>query len=143
MNNLTITGRLGEDPALRFTQSGKAVANLRLAHSKRKQVNGEWVDDGPTLWLDVTCWEGRAERIAEQARKGDEILVTGTLTVREHDGKLYYGINSDAVAVIRSKGSGQAAFVPTEANNQPWSSEPVNVGGDPWASAPAPTEPPF
>ena len=49
-------------------------------------VDGEWVDDGPTLWLDVTCWEGRAERITEQARMGDEILVTGRLTVREHEG---------------------------------------------------------
>ena len=128
-NTLTITGRLGEDPIIRWTQSGKAVANLRLAHSKRKQVNGEWVDDGPTLWLDVTVWEGRAERIAEQARKGDELLVTGALTVREHDSKLYHGIAADAVAVIRSKGAGTTPA--------PQSTD------DPWASAPDDSTPPF
>jgi len=133
-NTITITGRLGEDPALRFTASGKAVANLRLAHSKRKQVNGEWQDDGPTLWLDVTCWEGRAERIAETARKGDEILVTGALTVREHDGKLYHGIQSDAVAIIRSKGAAPSAQSQAPAGG---------ATTDPWASAPEPTEPPF
>jgi single-strand DNA-binding protein len=130
-NTITIAGRLGEDPALRFTSGGKAVANLRLAHSKRKQVNNEWVDDGPTLWLDVVCWEGRAERIAEQARKGDEVLVTGRLTVREHDGKTYHGIASDAVAVIRSKGAAPSA--------QTTSTAPA--ANDPWASAPVQDEP--
>src|SRR5690606_25726307 len=104
-NTITITGRLGADPDLRFTQSGKAVANLRLAHSRRKQVNGEWQDDGPTLWLDVTVWKCRAERIAEQARRGDELCVTGALTVREHEGKQYWGIQSDTVAVVRSAGT--------------------------------------
>lgn len=128
-NTITIAGRLGEDPNLRYTQAGKAVANLRLAHSKRKQVNGEWVDDGPTLWLDVTCWEGRAERITEQARKGDEILVTGRLTVREHEGKLYHGIQSDAVAVIRSKGAAPSASQPPAAD--PWSAPPVE-DAPPW-----------
>lgn len=144
-NTITITGRLGEDPALRFTQGGKAVANLRLAHSKRKQVDGEWVDDGPTMWLDVTLWEGRAERIAEQARKGDEVLVTGRLTVREHDGKVYWGIESDAVAVVRSKGD--------NSQSAPSNSNSGSSGGflgaaakaaDPWASVPANDDtPPF
>lgn len=129
-NTITIAGRLGEDPNLRYTQAGKAVANLRLAHSKRKQVNGEWVDDGPTLWLDVTCWEGRAERITEQARKGDEILVTGRLAVREHDGKLYHGIQSDAVAVIRSKGAAPVASQTAPA-------------ADPWSAPASDVEPPW
>lgn len=127
-NTITITGRLGASPELKFTQSGKAVANLRLAHSRRKQVNGEWVDDGPTLWLDVTVWEGRAERIAEQARQGDELLVTGALTVREHESKLYWGINADAIAVVRSKGApstiaaASAGYAPASTESDPWAS---------------------
>ena len=136
MNTITITGRLGDDPALRFTQAGKAVVNLRLAHSRRKQVNGEWVDDGPTIWLDVTCWEGRAERITEQARKGDELLVTGRLTVREHDGKLYWGIDSDAVAVVRSKGAtvmaGSGKVKPVTTTTDPWASAPTLTDEPPW-----------
>lgn len=137
-NTITITGRLGDDPALRFTQGGKAVANLRLAHSKRKQVDGAWVDDGPAIWLDVTLWEGRAERIAEQARKGDEVLVTGRLTVREHDGKTYWGIDSDAVAVVRSKGDTSSA----PATGSGFLGAAAKAA-DPWADVPATVEPPF
>lgn len=131
-NTITITGRLGADPEIRFVgTNSKAVANLRLAHSRRKQVNGEWVDDGPTLWLDVTVWEGRAERIAEQARQGDELLVTGALTVREHESKLYWGINADAIAVVRSKGApstiaaASAGYAPASNESDPWANVPV------------------
>jgi hypothetical protein len=62
-------------------------------------------------------------------------LVTGRLTVREHDGKLYWGIDSDAVAVVRSRG----ATVMAGSGKV----KPVTTTTDPWASAPATDSAPF
>lgn len=82
MNTFTITGNLGADPELRFTPSGKAVANLRIADTpRRKNAAGEW-EDGETLWMPATTWGRDAEAVAEHLRKGDRIVASGRLTSR-------------------------------------------------------------
>jgi len=73
---ITTAGNLTSDVELRFTPSGKAVANVRLAVNYRVRQGEGWVDAEPTYY-DVTLWEKAAENAAESLRKGDRVLVTG------------------------------------------------------------------
>jgi single stranded DNA-binding protein len=70
-----------EDPELRFTASGIAVANLRVAVTRRIQQDGEW-RDGDTSFLKVNVWRGQAEHLADSLSKGDRVMVTGRLRQR-------------------------------------------------------------
>ncbi len=72
-NHTTIVGNLVDDPELRFTNTGIAVANLRVAVTQRIQQDGEW-RDGDTSFLRVNVWRGQAEhqcRLPRQGRPGD------------------------------------------------------------------------
>ena len=85
LNKMMIIGNLGADPELRYTPSGKAVTNLRVAvNSNRRGPDGEWVEE--TLWLRVEVWDQAAERAAEPVRKGNKIYAEGELRAREYDG---------------------------------------------------------
>lgn len=84
LNKMMIIGNLGADPELRYTPSGKAVTNLRVAvNSNRRGPDGEWVEE--TLWLRVEVWDQAAERAAEQFRKGNKVYAEGELRAREYD----------------------------------------------------------
>jgi single-strand DNA-binding protein len=72
---------LVEDPEIRFTQSGIAVANLRVAVTQRVQQDGTW-RDGDTSFFKVNVWRGQAENLAESLGKGDRVMVTGRLRQR-------------------------------------------------------------
>jgi single-strand DNA-binding protein len=80
-NHTTITGNLVDDPELRFTNTGTAVANLRVAVTQRVQHNGQW-RDGETSFFRVTCWRDQAEHLADSLAKGDRVMVTGRLRTR-------------------------------------------------------------
>jgi single-strand DNA-binding protein len=75
-NHTTIVGNLVDDPELRFTNTGVAVANLRVAVTQRTQQDGEW-RDGDTSFLRVNVWRGQAEHLADSLGKGDRVMVTG------------------------------------------------------------------
>jgi single-strand DNA-binding protein len=62
-NHTTIVGNLVEDPELRFTNTGIAVANLRVAVTQRIQHDGQW-RDGETSFFKVNVWRGQAENLA-------------------------------------------------------------------------------
>src|SRR5918997_3961224 len=84
-NKMMIIGNLGADPELRYTPSGKAVTNLRVAVNDRSRgPDGEWVEE--TLWLRVEVWDQAAERAAEQLRKGNKVYAEGQLRAREYEG---------------------------------------------------------
>jgi single-strand DNA-binding protein len=80
-NHTTIVGNLVDDPELRFTNNGIAVANMRVAVTQRIQQDGEW-RDGDTSYLKVNVWRGQAEHLAESLSKGDRVMVTGRLRQR-------------------------------------------------------------
>ncbi len=85
LNKMMIIGNLGADPELRYTQSGKAVTQLRVAvNNSHKGPDGEWVEE--TQWFGVDLWEQAAERAAEQFRKGNKVFAEGQLRVREYEG---------------------------------------------------------
>jgi len=86
LNKMMIIGNLGADPELRYTPSGKAVTDLRVAvNNNQRGPDGEWVEE--TLWFRVSVWEQAAERLAEQLRKGNKVFAEGQLRVREYEGR--------------------------------------------------------
>ncbi|MCD4557628.1 single-stranded DNA-binding protein [Schaalia sp. lx-100] len=78
---LTLTGRLGTEPEIKFTKTGKAVLTLPICATpaQKNQTSGQWEDQGATLWIRATFWEYEAENLAETLHKGDTVSVTGTL----------------------------------------------------------------
>ena len=80
-NHTTIVGNLVEDPEVRFTNAGIAVANLRVAVTQRIQQDGQW-RDGDTSFFKVNVWRGQAEHLADSLSKGDRVMVTGRLRQR-------------------------------------------------------------
>jgi single-strand DNA-binding protein len=100
-NHTTIVGNLIEDPEVRFTNNGTAVANLRVAVTQRVQHDGEW-RDGDTSFLKVNVWREQAEHLADSPHKGDRVMVTGRLRQRswetpEGDKRSVTEIEADAV----------------------------------------------
>jgi single-strand DNA-binding protein len=80
-NSVTLVGNLVEDPELRFTASGVAMARVRLAVSRRyRDRNEEWQEE--TSFFGGTCWREVAENISESLSKGDRVFVTGRLEQR-------------------------------------------------------------
>lgn len=83
---ITIIGNIVDDPSLRFTPTGQAVANFRVASTPRfldKQTN-EW-KDGDSLFLSCTVWRQAAENVAESLQRGMRVIVTGRLKQRSYD----------------------------------------------------------
>ena len=81
-NHTTIVGNLVEDPEVRFTQNGIAVANMRVAVTQRVQdKDGGW-RDSDTSFFRVNVWRGQAEHLADSLTKGDRVMVTGRLRQR-------------------------------------------------------------
>ncbi|PZR55282.1 single-stranded DNA-binding protein [Xylanimonas oleitrophica] len=83
---ITVVGNLVADPELRFTPSGAAVANFRIASTPRtfdKQAN-EW-KDGESLFLACSVWREAAENVAESLTKGMRVIVQGRLTQRSYE----------------------------------------------------------
>ena len=80
-NHTTIIGNLVEDPEVRFTNTGIAVTNLRVAVTQRIQQDGQW-RDADTSFFKVNVWRGQAEHLAESLSKGDRVMVTGRLRQR-------------------------------------------------------------
>jgi single-strand DNA-binding protein len=83
---ITVVGNLVDDPELRFTPSGAAVANFRLASTPRTydRQSGEW-KDGETLWLGCSVWRQAAENVAESLTKGTRVVVQGRLKSRQYE----------------------------------------------------------
>jgi single-strand DNA-binding protein len=83
-----IIGNLGRDPEMRYTPNGRPVTEFSVAvsHRSRDAQTGEWQDD-QTDWYRVTVWGERAERTAEQFRKGNKVFVEGRFRTREFEGR--------------------------------------------------------
>ncbi len=86
--NITLVGNLVDDPELRFTPSGQAVAKFRVASTPRyldKQTN-EW-KDGESLFLTCNVWRQAAENVAESLTRGMRVIVQGRLKQRSYETK--------------------------------------------------------
>ncbi|GAA1366799.1 MULTISPECIES: single-stranded DNA-binding protein [Catellatospora] len=85
---ITVIGNLVDDPELRFTPSGAAVAKFRLASTPRTldRASGEW-KDGEPLFLSCNMWRQMAENVAESLQKGSRVIVSGRLRQRSYETK--------------------------------------------------------
>ncbi len=120
MNHVSIVGNLTADPTLRYTQSGKAVANLTVAVSHRGKANGEWQDvtDG---FFTVSCWNSLADNVAKSLKKGSRVLVTGKLIQRtyESDGEKRTVVEIQANHVAAELSFAVAAITKSSSGDSP------------------------
>lgn len=79
-NYCVLTGNLGADVEMRFTQSGTPVANFRMATTDRWTRNGE--QRAHTEWHRCVAWRKQAEKAAEMLSKGTFVRVTGNIRTR-------------------------------------------------------------
>ncbi|TWP51710.1 single-stranded DNA-binding protein [Lentzea tibetensis] len=146
---VTVAGTLTADPELRFTQSGIPVANFTVAANDRKfdQQSGQWVD-GDATFLRCTLWRQPAENLAESLRKGNRVLVTGTLRQRSYevDGQKRTAMELDVTEVGPSLRWATAKVVKATRTTATTGASPA---ADAWNTTPAATgsgfaeEPPF
>ena len=130
-----IIGNLGADPEMRYTPSGRPVTQFNVAvnQSTKNQQTNEWVE--ATDWFRVSVWGDRAERAAENLRKGNKVFVEGRFKTREFEGRdgqkrTSLELTADSLVNLekRPREEGDGEFVPS-------SSAPARPSG---ANAPAP-----
>ena len=100
---ITIVGNLVDDPQLRYTPTGQAVANFRVASTPRylDKATNEW-KDGDSLFLSCNVWRQAAENVAESLQRGMRVIVSGRLRQRSYETKegekrTVYEIEADEV----------------------------------------------
>lgn len=103
---VTITGRVGNDPDVNFTQAGKAIAKFSLACTPFAKDDTGWVEKD-TIWFRVSLWKN-AEEFVEAVTKGALVTVTGRLNQRSYETKAGESrteltVDTDAVGVIPVK----------------------------------------
>jgi len=123
-----IIGNLGADPEMRYTPNGRPVTQFNVAvnQSSKNQQTGEWVEE--TDWFRVSVWGDRAERAAENLRKGNRVFVEGRFKTREFEGKdgekrTSLDVISDNVISLERRGrdddAGAFAGAPSGASSAP------------------------
>ena len=139
---ITIVGNLVDDPELRFTPSGAAVANFRIASTPRtfdKQSN-EW-KDGDALFLSCAVWRQAAENVAESLQKGMRVVVQGRLKqrsyeTREGEKRTVVELDVEEVGPSLKYATAKVARVQRSGGGGGYGSQ-GGGGDDPWASSPA------
>lgn len=130
---ITVVGNLVDDPELRFTPSGAAVANFRVASTPRTfdRQSGEW-RDGDTLFLTCSVWRQAAENVAESLERGMKVIVQGRLKQRSYEtreGEKRTVFEVDVDEVGPSLRNATAKVTKTTRSSGGFSG-----GNDPWAS---------
>ncbi|GGK60346.1 hypothetical protein Ppa06_25810 [Planomonospora parontospora subsp. parontospora] len=141
---ITIVGNLVDDPELRFTPAGQAVARFRIASTPRfldKQTN-EW-KDGEGLFLTCNIWRQAAENVAESLQRGMRVIVQGRLRQRTYETKegekrTVYEVEVDEVGPSLRNATAKVNKTARQGGGGGFGGGPA---GDPWASAaPAPQQ---
>ncbi|AOY72024.1 single-stranded DNA-binding protein [Arthrobacter sp. ZXY-2] len=168
---ITIIGNLTNDPELRWTNSGSAVANFTIASTPRTfdRQSNEW-KDGETLFLRASVWRETAENVAETLKKGMRVIVEGRLKSRSYETKegekrtvielevdeVGVSLRSATAKVTRTNrnngGQGAGGFGGRSNNGNnwgngqqqdQWATPGVSNAGDSWGTGPTDQEPPF
>lgn len=87
VNKVIILGNLGRDPEMRYTPSGSAICNLRVATTRnwKNKDSGERVEE--TEWHSVVMYDRQAEIAGEYLRKGRPVYIEGRLKTRKWQDK--------------------------------------------------------
>lgn len=135
---ITVVGNLVDDPELRFTAAGVAVARFRIASTPRvydKQTN-EW-KDGESLFLTCSAWRQMAENVAESLQRGVRVIVQGRLKQRSYEDRegvkrTVYELDADEVGPTLARATAKVTKnVPNGGSQQQGSAQ----SADPWANA--------
>jgi len=130
VNKVILIGNLGQDPEVRYTGSGTAVANLRVACSDRfKNKSGEWEDR--TEWISLVVFGKTAENCGEYLKKGRQIYAEGRLQTRQwedREGNKRYTTEVVANQVIFLQGGGSGGG--GRGGSQTESNEPPPIDDD-------------
>jgi single-strand DNA-binding protein len=123
MNKVFTIGRFAADPELKTTGNGIAVTSFTIAVN-RPYSKGEKQTD----WLDVVAWRSTAEHICKHFKKGDGIIVEGTIQTRNWEDK--NGQKRKAVEIVaenveflprgKNENAGNDKFVPADEDDLPW-----------------------
>jgi len=143
---ITVIGNLTDDPELRFTPSGAAVARFRVASTPRfldRQTN-EW-KDGEPLFLQCQVWRQAAENVAESLHRGARVIVSGrlrqrTYETREGEKRTVFELEVDEVGPSLRYATAKVQKMARSGGGGGFGSGGGNSGGgggydDPWASA--------
>jgi single-strand DNA-binding protein len=145
---ITLVGNLVDDPELRFTPSGQAVAKFRIASTPRflDKATNEW-KDGESLFLTCNVWRQAAENAAESLQRGMRVIVQGRLKQRSYETKegekrTVYEVEVDEVGpslrnasakVTKTQrgggGFGGGASSGGSASDDPWAAAAPAAGG--------------
>lgn len=101
-NNVSVTGIIGNDPELKFSQSGVMYLALSVPDKKQKKNDQGGYDDlSATTWFRATVFGEAAEMLAGKVKKFDEVTVTGRLITREFekDGQTQQSLEVDNARV--------------------------------------------
>ena len=142
---ITLIGNLTNDPELRFTPAGAAVANFTIASTPRTldRNSNEW-KDGETLFLRSSVWRELAENVAESLTKGTRVIASGFLKSRsyEKDGEkrsvtefeiqeIGPSLKNATAKVVKAQRQNSGGFVNQQ--SQPSGFGPSTAQQDPWA----------
>jgi single-strand DNA-binding protein len=137
MNDIitTVVGNAVTDVSLRTTSSGASVASFRIASNSRRfdKTTKSWVEQEPS-YLSITAWSQLAENVALSIHKGQPIVVTGKLKVRQwQDGeKSGTAVEIDAQSIGHDLNRGTSDFtkvkrVSESYDQDPWTNEAVDA----------------
>ncbi|MFE5189208.1 single-stranded DNA-binding protein [Streptomyces sp. NPDC056628] len=148
---ITVVGNLVDDPELRFTPAGVAVAKFRIASTPRtfNKTTNAW-EDGEALFLTCSVWRQAAEHVAESLARGLRVIVQGRLKQRSYEDKeqvkrTVYELDVDEVGpsltfatakVTKASGGQRQGGAP---NADPWAgAKPANgqQQGGGWSTTP-------
>jgi len=159
---ITMIGNLVDDPELRFTPSGAAVAKFRVASTPRylDKATNEW-KDGESLFLQCQIWRQAAENVAESLTKGMRVILSGRLKQRSYETKegekrTVFEVEVDEVGpslrsatakVTRAQraaggNNGFSAPAAESFNDDPWAASTSTSSAGGWATTTS-DEPPF
>lgn len=120
MRQITISGNIGNDVQVNSTQSGNKVANFSVAvRQNRPDNNGEYGTD----WFRCSVWGARASTVEKFYKKGSHVVVTGSLSINEYNGKTQLQIDVSDFDLPDNRNTNNANSTKKNSNN------PFNNGG--------------
>lgn len=140
---ITVVGNLVDDPELRFTPSGAAVAKFRIASTPRtfdRQTN-EW-KDGESLFLTCSVWRQAAENVAESLQRGMRVIVQGRLKQRSYEDRegvkrTVYELDVDEVGPSLKSATAKVTKTTGRGGQGGYGGGGQQQGGGNWGGAPS------
>ena len=132
INKVILVGNLGADPETRYTQSGTAVCNARIATSEAWKDRQTGEQQERTEWHNVVFFSRLGEIAAEYLRKGSQVYVEGRLRTRkwkdkEGNDRYTTEVIANEMQMLGSRGGGAGAM---SAPSEPAKSAKTDVGSD-------------